>query len=825
LANGLTLIHQQAPVDLLSLQVWFKTGSQHEGPLLGCGVAHFLEHMLFKGTATRSPTDISREVAQMGGSANAYTTYDRTVYYVDVPSEAASNAFDLMADMCFNAALPEAEFASERDVILREIDMGLDDPDQQFFQSFTQTAFREHPFKHPIIGHRALFEMLSHRDLLDTYRARYTPQNAVVVVVGGLTETQVMSLAKQSFGKVLMRPTLPVSTPVEPQQLAPRTCRERGDVQVVRGMVGWKIPGFSSPEAPALKVLAHLLGNGQSSWLWQALREHRGLVHQIEAGCWNPGELGLLYVSYLCDPDKSEATEAALNEELQQFLATEPADDQLAKVIRQAEVAIIDSQKTVSGLASRLGSAEVVAGELGFMQAQLERLRQVRAHDLLNAGRRYLVSSGQTTATLMPQQDTPKAMSLPLSRSLPDAELNRLPNGARLITQRGGTVPKTHLKLVFTGGSVHEAAGQRGLTGILSTMLRRATSSRSALEVAELVESRGGHFSEFCGNNTFGLSLEFLSEDHAVVCDLLEEALLAPALQPQAFDLEREAQLAALKEDEDDVLSYARRRLRSRFFAGHPYAVDSLGTQTDLEALSIDHLKQLFKERVVGMQTIAALTGSYHEGLPAALAAILSKLPAGSQLPALPAFALPHQAEHHLSAPRQQAIVLESYRDVGICEPAYFTSEVLDELFSGMASRLFRQVREEQGLAYYVGSSRMVGHHCGQFSFYAGTHPEAALKVFEAYTEEIQRVQAGDFEPGELDACRKRLAVRKRSGRQSPGSRAMELALTTVYGRPVNDWRNYDEHISAVTAQMLAEHAQSLFQPAHRVRLLLQPES
>ena len=158
LPNGLTvLLKPDRSAALASVQVWVRTGSIHEGAQLGAGLSHYLEHMLFKGTERRAGREISAAVQAHGGYINAYTTFDRTVYYIDLPSEHAAVAIDLLADLVLHATLPADEAAKEKGVILREIAMTQDDPDDRLWRSLFSTAFREHPYRHPVIGYREVF--------------------------------------------------------------------------------------------------------------------------------------------------------------------------------------------------------------------------------------------------------------------------------------------------------------------------------------------------------------------------------------------------------------------------------------------------------------------------------------------------------------------------------------------------------------------------------------------------------------------------------------------------------------------------------------------
>ncbi len=185
LPNGMTIILKpDASSPVSSVQVWVKSGSIHEGCFLGSGLSHFVEHMLFKGTAKRSGREISKTIQAHGGYINAYTTFDRTVYYIDMPGEHTEVAVDLLADAVLNSTLPEEEVEKEKEVILREIDMGQDDPDHQLSQALFETAFREHSYRYPIIGHREVFETVSRDDLMEYYKTRYVPNNLTVIVVG-----------------------------------------------------------------------------------------------------------------------------------------------------------------------------------------------------------------------------------------------------------------------------------------------------------------------------------------------------------------------------------------------------------------------------------------------------------------------------------------------------------------------------------------------------------------------------------------------------------------------------------------------------------------
>lgn len=283
LPNGLTvLLRPDTAAPVASVQVWVKTGSIHEGAALGAGLSHYLEHLLFKGTARRAGREISATVQAHGGYINAYTTFDRTVYYIELPAAHTGVAIDVLANLTLHSTLPAEEVAKEKDVILREIDMCLDDPDQRLAQAIFETAYRTHPYRQPIIGHREVFAATTREELLAYYRARYVPNNFVVVIAGDFDPAATRAAIAEHFGKAPRVRLAPVLVPDEPAQLSRRDQHLHEDVQVSRAGFGWQIPGLAHPDAPALDLLAMVLGHGDSSLLWQAIREQARLVHAID---------------------------------------------------------------------------------------------------------------------------------------------------------------------------------------------------------------------------------------------------------------------------------------------------------------------------------------------------------------------------------------------------------------------------------------------------------------------------------------------------------------------------------------------------------------
>ncbi len=828
LPNGLTLVHRpDFSSEVVSVQVWVKTGSIHEDSLIGSGLSHYLEHMLFKGTSRRDGKSISREVHAIGGSINAYTTFDRTVYYIDAPSSAFEQVVDVLSDIVMHSTLPEHEVEQERAVILREIDMGLDDPDRQLSQALFRTAFQQHPYREPVIGHRALYEQVTSDELREYYHARYVPNNMVVTVVGAVAPDACLAEVEKCFGAVPRGRLAPVRIETEPVQLAARREDIVGDYNIFRGGLGFKVPHLSHPDSPRLDALAHALGGGESSLLWERLRNGQKLVNYIDCRNWNPGGNGLFWISYVCDASKSHEVEQAILDLLAEVVDKGLPESVVEKARRQALSSEINGRKTMSGQASRLGLGEVVIGDIYYGRRYLKRLQAVCSSDLQAAAQRYLVNESMSSVTLGPAAEVAAVAALEKKLSLEPFEQIDFESGARLLLQPDARLPKVHLRCVLQGGPAYEPAHQRGVSALLAELLTKDTARRNAQEIAELIESIGGSFSATGGNNTISMGIEVLPADLGVALELLSDALTTPTFDETTFETEREAQVASLLEDDDEILEYGFRKLRERFFGAHPFAVGSDGRVEDLEALTSEDVDAHYQKLVRAGNIVLSVTGDFQrDDLVEGLRPLLdSKLP---KEPFHVAEAVTSNAVEaytgHEAMDREQAVVLQAYPDVGIQDDNFVVAEVLNELFSGMSSRLFERVREDQGMAYYVGATRVIGLCTGMFVFYAGTHPSQAAAVVREIETEIARVAAGEVTVDELARCRTRLKAARPMGKQTIGARAMHAAIQVTYDLPIDDDAEHAAKLDQVHSAELARFAQTYFAEGKRVQLIVGPK-
>ena len=812
LANGLEVLYVHRPdIGLCTVQAWVRTGSAQEGRWEGSGISHYLEHMVFKGTGRFSNRELTEAVHRSGGNSNAYTTFDRTVYHIDAPQEGFEVAMEALSEMVFDPLIAEADCKTERDVILREIAMRDDEHDSVLAEQVLAEALRNHPMRHPIIGHRELFVRLTPDDLRAYHAGRYTTGNVVLALGGSMEPEEAFASAERWFGRFARRPVLEGVPAFEPPQAGPRRSELVREVSTTKGVATWRIPGFFEEGRAPLDLCLGVLGAGNSSLLWDELREKRKLVHAIDAHAMGIRDVGLAWLSWIGDAGAdSAAVERAYFEVIDRLLQKGVTQAQLDKVRRQSVVSMVNGLKSIHAATARYGYASCIGHDLAWPRRGVEQLAKVTPDVLTKSARQWLKPETVTQSTMRGQKSAGAALARRPAIASEKFEVLTLENGVRVILQPDDAIPKAGFGVFVAAGAAYEEAAKRGATGLLSTLLTRDTAKRTKEEVASLVDEMGATFVDYGTQITCGVWGEGLSSDFAQVAELVADGVLCPKLLPETFETERAAAIAACREAADDIVEKARLRLLQQFFGEHPLGVDAGGTPETLAAIAPADLAALHHRLVVAGNLVVGVSGSYDR--QAALDFVHARF---GQLPKvgfapqnLPAHAPRTAAKERHEAVGEQAVVCVAYPHCGFGPDLVTAANVAEELLSGMASGLFHRVREEKGLAYFVGATRVETVDQGMFYLYAGTSAESAEEVVREMQLELVRLRKGQFGPEEIEDAKRRLRVGRRQGRQSAGARMQGAMVRELVGLGANFDAEWERRMAATDGKAVQAFAQ-----------------
>lgn len=829
LDNGLIIIVREdhsAPV--VSAQAWCMSGSIHEGNWLGAGMSHVLEHMLFKGTKTRSGSRIDQEVQEAGGYMNAFTSFDRTVYHIDVPNTGARVAIDILCDIMQNATLPADELEKEKQVIVREMDMNIDDPSRRASRRLFETAYTRSPYRFTIIGYPDIFNELKHEDILGYYQDKYAPNNVFFVVAGDVQNDAVVAQIRAAYAQSKAKALPPVVLPEEPRQTAPREVIEEAPIELGYFHFAWHIPEVRHPDVPVLDVLAAVLGNGRSCRLYQEIREKQGLVSSIDAWTYSPGNPGLFGLSATAEPDKFRAASEAMLTEVEKLRSTPVPAAELAKAVKQFVAATLSTRKTMQGQAHDLGGNWIAANDLSFSERYLAAVKNVTPADLQRVATTYLSAENRTMYALLPTGTAPKAALVTETSAQHPIQKVTLPNGLCLLLKEDHRLPFVEFRAAFRGGVLAENAANSGVTQLTGKLLLKGTRTRTAEELALQIESVGGSLDSYGGNNSFGVNAEVLSSDFGLGLELLSDVLLNPTFPAAALEREREVQLASIRAQKDHVLQSASKAMRRALFGDAGYGLDALGAEESVQKLQVDALKDFHHRLARPNNCVLAIYGDIN---PAQVREAVEKAFANwqpaSTLPTLDSRVGTLDSIKRVVETRdkKQAVLVIGYAGATLHGPDRYPLELIQEACSDLGSRLFMRIREKLGLAYYVGAQNFVGLAPGYFAFYAGTAPEQAALVEKELLAEAELLRAEGLTEEELQRAKAKIIGQRKIARQDLGGLAMTTALDELYGLGYAHSETEDALYEAVTLEQVKATARKYLKADALVISIVRPEA
>jgi len=827
LENGLVVIVREdrsAPV--VSAQAWCRAGSVDEGRWLGAGLSHVLEHMLFKGTVTRGAGRIDQEVHDAGGYMNAYTSFDRTVYWISVPNTGGRVAVDILCDIMQNATLPADELVKELDVIRREMDMCHDDPGRRSSRRLFETAYTRSHYRYPVIGLPDIFNTLTRDDVAAYYRAKYAPNNLFFVVVGDVKASEVLDQIRTAFAETRARPVPPETLVDEPRQTAPRESVEEDSIELGHVHASWHIPELRHPDVPALDVLSVVLGTGRSSRLHREVRERAGLVHSVEAWTYNPGSPGLFGISSVIDGTRFAEANQAIQLEVERLKGGGVTPEELTKAVKQMAAGTLASRKTMQGQAQEMGGSWLAVGDLGFSTRYLAAVGRVTADDLTRVARAYLNDENRTLCALLPNGSQPKVEVPEVVSVCTPVRKITLSNGLRLLVKEDRRLPFVEFRVVLGGGVLAETAADSGITALMTKMLMKGTTSRSAEQIASEIESVGGSLDTYAGNNSFGVSMEVLRSDFDGALDLMSDVLLRPSFPAHELERERDYQLAVIRGQKDHLLQLAGRAMRRGLFGQRGYGLDASGTEVSVQALTLEQLRLFHARFAVPQNCVLAIYGdvdatAVERAMERTFGAWFST---GLQLdPNLPFPPMETPIRLEETADKKQAVVVIGFRGAEMNDADRYALELVQEACSDMGSRLFLRIRDELGLAYFVGAQNFIGIAQGYFSFFAGTEPAKVAKVVDEFMAEVACLRTGGLTAVELQRAKAKVIGQRKIARQDLGGYAMATALDELYGLGFGYSDSEDDRYSAVTGDDTVRVSMKYLTPEAHVLAIVRP--
>ena len=397
--NGLTLLHQRMPHRAsIALGVWLRAGARDE-PAEHAGATHFLEHMLFKGTARRNAFEISASLESLGGHLDAFTAREHVCYYGRALDEHLPQTLDVLADVVGHSTLPDDEIEREKEVVREEIYSYEDSPEEKVHDLLSEALWGPDPLGRPILGSEASVNGFTGVDLRSFYRERYHPGNLVVAAAGSFDPAWLEDAVGKAFAQASGAPIALARTQ---GGAVPRAVYGARDVNQLHLALARPALSHDAPERYRLAVVATIVGGGMSSRLFQTLREQRGLAYSVYASTDSYRDTGMVSIALGVKPSRGGEALDALRLELARFVAEGPTDDELESGKAQMRGSLLLGEESVSNHMYHLALDELAYGRYVPLSTHLEEVARVTRADAIELARRFFAPGGWTLAAVGP---------------------------------------------------------------------------------------------------------------------------------------------------------------------------------------------------------------------------------------------------------------------------------------------------------------------------------------------------------------------------------------------------------------------------------------
>ena len=848
LANGLKVLVRRDSTAPVTAIVTYVNAGYFDEPDDVIGIAHVLEHMFFKGTPRRGVGEIARQTKAVGGYLNAATIYDHTLYYAVVPSTGFVPALEIQADAYRNSLIDGEELARELEVIIQEAKRKADNPSAVAVETMYELLHDRHRIRRWRIGREEGLRRLTRDHVLRFYRNFYKPSTTVLVVVGDVIPDHAFDQIEKCYGDIPAGAPDRSPGPGEEREPGFRYRELAGDVAQTQLAIGWRTPGVMHADSATLDMLATVLGAGRASRLYRAIRE-RKLASSVTAFNYTPRDIGVFAIQAESPPDKAAAALDATWDLLRRLRGEGIGLLELERARRITQSRWVRRLEDMEGQANYLAEWEALGNwELG--ERYFERMLGAHADDIMEMERRYLRDDQVALLVYRPEKTGPVAASAEAMRArleraraepldvaaqverpvaarngiAPPAErvesgvhIYRLPSGTPvLVKQRPGS-PLVYAGVFALGGANAERVDIGGRTLLMARTALKGTRRRSAVQIAEDGEMLGGSVGTVVGADSVGWTISVPAVHAAPALELLADVAQNPTFESQPLETERAIALADLAALHDDMYRYPMRLAAQAAFAGHPYGVPSLGTETSLRAQTRDDLESWHRAQFVHAPSVIAIVG---DGNPDDLAAIASRHfralrytePTPLPRPSWPdrLIELVEQRE------KAQSALVMSWPSPARDDPARFDVAMLSGVASGLGGRLFEELRDKQSLCYTVHAFASERRAAGTFNAYIATSPEKEDVAREGLLVELGKLRDEPVSEEELQRAQT-YAIGVHAIRQQSGGAVLgELVDAWMFGS-LRELDEYEMRVRAVTAHAMQKTARRYLEPLRRV--------
>ena len=808
LPNGQTVVVYEIKNNpLVTIDTWIKTGSINETDKNN-GVSHFLEHLFFKGTKAHPTGEFDRILESKGAIVNAATSKDFTHYYITIPSEYFDTAMELHSDMLLHPQIPRKELEKERKVVLEEIAKDENTPSKQVYDNLNDMMYTTHPYKRKVIGSADIIGTIRREEILDYFNQYYTPSNMITLVIGDVDTQKAINKIQQCFNQEYKKPVKKRFKKENQIQVQKRKI-EYTDTASGYMMIGFRGVNISNKDILALDVLSEVLGGGKSSKLYRNIKEQKGLAYSISASSGGFRDDGIFYITANFIPSSLEKLEKAIFEEISYIQKYGITDEELQRAKNMIIQNTYYSRESTSNISSELGYIMTLTNSSELYDNYVDGIQKVSAEEVKSAAQKYLGINKSAISIALPKSMEKLETKAQIQHTAQKISEHNgvtkytIDNGSTLLINENKNNDIIAITIIAKGGEFLEEIPGEG-TLAASTLLK-GTKKYSAQELAQILDENGIQIAPACGEDFFTINIQTTTAQIDKTLDILDEIINHAIFDDYELEKKRSEILAKIKQNRDVPMNIALENYKTIMFENSVYSHSNKILEKTLPSIQREDVLRYYNDILDAKNIIVSINGNVDtEKMISSFGTIIPNKKHA-------AVNFSNYSVTKLTTPKttsqtikdlQTAWLFMGWQTAGVKNQKDFvTLKVINTLLgSGMSSRLFRNLREQDGLAYQLGSSYSPLMLGGIFTTYIGTNPDTLDYSRKKILNEINRLKIEFVSDTELQDAKDRLKGSFIIAMETNSEKASNIGAFEAYGLGYDFLNNYTKMIDEVTA-------------------------
>ncbi len=821
LDNGQTVVIQEVKTNpIVTVDTWIKTGSINENNENN-GVSHFLEHLFFKGTTNHAPGEFDKILETKGAITNAATSKDFTHYYITIPSKDFDLALEMHADMLLHPLIPRKELEKERKVVIEEIRKDANSPQTLVYDNLVKMLYTTHPYKRKVIGTADIINTIHRDKILEYYNQFYNPSNMITVIVGDVDSASVIEKVKKDFNAEYKKPIKNIY-PQEKILTSQAKTTAYADTQSGYMLIGFRGVKIDDKDSYALDVLSTILGDGRSSIFYRTIKDSKQLASSISAVNTGFKDDGIFYVSANFTPDKCSKLQDAIFEEILKVQKNGVTPEQLRLAKNIIERNTYYERESISNIASEIGYTYVTTDDIKYYETYLDNIKKVTAEEVKRVANKYLGIEKSAVSIVLPEackevkvsnitKETKPAKLISENKTTQKYELS---NGTAVLLTPNEINDIVAISIFSKGGQFTEKIA--GTANITASVITKGTKKYSSAELAQVLEDNGIKIVPSVKPDSFVISVLTTKNEYGKTLEILDEIINNATLDDYEIEKTRNDKLNAIKKSKDIPLNVAIDTYKTLIYENTPYSVSNQILEKTLPTITSTDIKNYYTNAFSPQNVVISINGNVDKNKTLSEFTKIFDNKKGEKFEftqhSIPSLAVGKKVSTCIKDLKTDWIIMGWQTSGVLNEKEYATLEVIDSLLgSGMSSRLFKNIRDRDGLAYQLGSQYAPNVLKGAFIVYIGTNPENLDYATKRLQEEVFRLKKEFVSSKELQEAKDKLLGRYIIGQETNLDKATTIGWFEISGRGYKFDDEYVKLINSVTESDIIEVANKYF--------------